>query len=127
MTTILQDLLAEATVDSSKMESKQVTWTRLDNDGKEVSSVYDIFIIVEPSFASSDRMLLGDPRAQDASRQARTIAERIRFGKKGEEAMTFAQASALKPTLGWALASAVYEFDKEREPKVVEGDEAPKD
>ena len=124
MITNLKDLLAEATVDTTNLLPKTVEWSRVGEDGKTVTSTLDVFIVKDVSFASSDRIYLGDNKTQDSSRMARTVAERVRFGAKGEESMTFEQASNLKPTLGWALASAVYEFDKEHNPKVEDEESA---
>lgn len=124
MTTDLKDLLAEATVDASNLVSRSVVWERVGSDGETVTSTLDVFIVVDVSFAASDRIYLGGDKAQDSTRMARIIAERVRFGK-GDQAMTFEQASNLKPSLGWALAEAVYAFERERAPKTEEENAKP--
>lgn len=110
--TNLKALLAEATVDSTNLTKATVEWTRK-VEGKATTSTLDIFIVVDVSFAASDRIYLGTAQqSNDPSRMARVIAERVRFGENGEEAMTFEQAAKLQPSLGWALVIAVNEFDK---------------
>lgn len=108
--TNLKDILAAATVaNPHEVVEKEITWKQDDQEYKAI-----IGIVVNVSFAASERITVGSVKAQDAERLARNIVERVRFA--GEK-MSFEDAANLHPALGWALVSAVYEFDESRKPK----------
>lgn len=113
----LDDLLSKATVKQSNLVKRSVIWERANESGETVKDEWDIFIVKEVSFAASDRIYLGDLRSQDSSKNARLISERVRFGEDGTQVMSAEQASNLDDKLGWALAMAVYDLDKENAPK----------
>lgn len=111
----LQQLLEKGTVSEPKMVKKTVTWERQDPNGNElVSDTFDIFIVCNLSFAASDRILIGDGRYPDASQMARAISERVRFGEKGDERMSYNDAARLDPGLGWVLVNAINDVQAEQ-------------
>lgn len=113
--TNLKDILAIATVvNPNELVEKEIKWKQLDAAGVEHEYTATIQIVVNISFAASERITIGSRESQDTERLARNIVERVRFG--GEK-MSFEDASKINPNLGWALVSAVYEFDKSREPQ----------
>lgn len=114
----LKDLISKASVlTTDALVKRSVVWEQKDSEGNEVTDTFDVFIVRDVSFAASDRIYLGDPNAPDSSRHARMISERIRLGDNGDEKLSFEDASNLKSSLGWALARAVSDFDKENAPK----------
>jgi hypothetical protein len=111
--TNLADLLAYATVSPNTLVKKEVEYKLPHPETKEETTyTADIFVVKEVSFAASDRINLGDRNAQDASRHARLISERVRLGENGEERLSAEQASRLHPSVGWAFLTAVLDVDK---------------
>jgi len=111
--TNLKDVLAAATVaNSNELVEKEITWTQGDDEYTAT-----IGIVANISFAASERITIGSTKTRDIERLARNIVERVRFG--GEK-MSFEDAANLHPALGWALVTAVYEFDESRKPKETE-------
>lgn len=110
--TNLKDILAAATVaNSNELVEKEITWKQGE---PEVEYTATIGIVANISFAASERITIGSAKTRDTERLARNIVERVRFG--GEK-MSFEDAANLHPALGWALVTAVYEFDESRKPK----------
>jgi len=108
--TNLKDILAAATVaNSNELVEKEIKWAQ-----DEVEYTATIGIVANISFAASERITIGSAKTRDTERLARNIVERVRFG--GEK-MSFEDAANLHPSLGWALVTAVYEFDESRKPK----------
>lgn len=109
MLTNLKDILAAATVaNPDEYVEKEITWKQGDQEYTAT-----VQILANISFAASERITLGTMKSENAERIARSIVERVRFS--GEK-MSFDQASSLTPELGWALAMAILDFDKSKEP-----------
>jgi hypothetical protein len=115
----VSEILAENTVvNPDELVLRPVTWFVKDPaTGKEVEKTADVFIVANLTFAAHERIYLGDSRFPESTRQGRAISERVRFGKKGNQTLTYEQASALNPRFGYALATAIYALDDERNPK----------
>lgn len=110
----LETFLAKGTVRSSDLVKKNVTWKHVDEKtGEELEDNFDVFVVANITFASQDRILLGDKKGY-SSQYARVVSERIRIGDDAEK-MTFDQASDLDPDLGWVLVGAVREVAEEKE------------
>lgn len=116
----LKDLISKATVSADSLVKRTVVWEHYNDEGKETTDTFDVFMVRDVSFAASDRIYLGDPNSPDSSRHARLISERIRLGEEGTERLSFEAAGSLKQSLGWALAKAISDFDKENAPKDLE-------
>jgi hypothetical protein len=102
--------------DQIQQEKEQAKIDLLNNQVKELidsqytEDEFDIFIVTDVSFVSSERMLAGDRFSEQGSRAAMIISERVRFGDKGQERINYQQACALKPDFGWALFNCVQEY-----------------
>lgn len=115
----VSEILAENTVvNPDELVLRPVTWkVKEPSTGKEVEKTADVFIVANLTFAAHERIYLGDSRFPETTRQARAISERVRFGKKGDQTLTYEQASSLNPSFGYALATAILTLDAERNPK----------
>ena len=105
----LQDLKDKGGFVPSAPIPMEVTWARTGPDG-ELSDTFTIHV-KRQSFGSIERLLLTDPKDQDRSQSARFIAETILLGDKGKEAISYAEAYALEPSLAGVFLKAINEVN----------------
>lgn len=94
----------QADIDALNNQAQQLI------DSLYEESEFDVFITTKVSFVSSERMLAGDRFNVQGSKAAMVISERIRFGEKGEERISYQDACALPPDLGWSLFQVVQDY-----------------
>lgn len=88
----------------------EVTWTRLDADGKEISDTFTVHI-KRRSYGVMERVFKADPENPDRSINAQFISESVLFGDGGVEQMSYEQAFQLDPSLATVLMKAVREVN----------------
>ena len=104
----LAELEARGGMVDRSLVKKNITWKRVDADGKEDLVDFDIFIR-KNSFGIIDSQLrVSDER----SKSAQLISNGIMLGDDGEEAITYDQAFRLEPTLAYQMVQAFMEVNK---------------
>jgi hypothetical protein len=106
----LQDLKDKGGFVPSAPVPVEVTWTRAGPDGAEVSDTFTIHV-KRQSFGAIERLLLVDDKDKDRSQSARFIAETVCLGEKGKEAISYADAYALEPSLAGVFLKAINEVN----------------
>lgn len=99
---------------------KEVTWTRTDADGVELSDTFTIYVR-KHSFGALERLFTPDEKAHDRSRSAYAISESIYLGEGGVESISYEDAFQLDPTLAAVFLKALNEVNGKKKA----GDENP--
>lgn len=107
----LDELRARGGLVDMTLVKKNVTWRRVDEDGKGEDVDFDIFVRKN----SFGLLALANQQGREGmSRDAVVIANGIRLGENGEEVMTYEDAYALEPALSVVLFTAFMEVNKPR-------------
>lgn len=103
----LAELEARGGMVDPTLVKKNITWVKKDADGKEESLNFDIFVR-RSSFGIIDSLIGSDDRSQ----RSMLIAQAIRLGDHGEEAIPYEKAYGLEPSLANAMMEAFIEVNK---------------
>lgn len=110
---------------SAKPVKKSVTWKQVDDlSGAGEDVTFDVWVS-KLSFGMIESLATAPDRR---SRNAALIAEAIRLGDEGKDALSYQDAYQLKPSLARALVIAIAEVNALPKPKEDgEGADDPKD
>jgi hypothetical protein len=106
----LKELRAKGGFVDTTPVKKNLNWERTGPDGETLIDNFDIFV-KRQSFGTIERLLLTDDKDPDRSRSARYIAECVLLGDDGKEALSYADAYALDPTLAKLFIQAINEVN----------------
>lgn len=112
----LKELRAKGAFVDGTPVKKSLTWERPGPNGEPLSDSFDIFV-KRQSFGTVERLLLTDDKDPDRSRSARFIAECVLLGDDAKEALTYADAYALEPSLAKLFIQAINEVNGVAVPK----------
>lgn len=102
----LKQLQSKGGFVSSVPVPTEVEWTRIDEaTGEVVTDTFTVHVL-RKAVGWMDRAYRIAAGATEHSRTAAVIAEGVRFGKNGEEQMSYEQAAALDLSLANALLDA---------------------
>jgi hypothetical protein len=86
---------------------KEVTWTRMNDAGEEISDTFDIYV-KRQSFGTIEAIWSGE---KDRSKSADYISQSIRLGPGGKETLTYDEAYQLDTGLATAFIVAINEVN----------------
>lgn len=97
---------------------KEVTWTRADENGGEISDTFTIHV-KRRSFGEIERSVLFDTKDPERSRSAQFISECIFLGDGGIEPISYEIAYQLDPSLATVFMTSIREVNGlgRKEPK----------
>lgn len=107
----LEELRARGGLIDPTLVKVNVTWDKVDEDGKKEPVNFDVFVR-KNSFGLLD--LANQEARNGKSRSATVIANGIRLGERGEEELSYDDAYNLEPTLSVVLFNAFMEVNKPR-------------
>jgi hypothetical protein len=95
--------------------AKEVTWTHKNDAGEEVKDTFTVFI-KRHSFGTIEQIWAGE---SDRSKSASYIAQSVRLGERGKDALSYEDAFQLDPSLATVLIGAINEVNStgKSEPK----------
>lgn len=103
----LSELKAKGGIVASAPVPREVTWTRKNDAGEEVTDTFTVFI-KRQSFGSIETIWAG---AEDRSKSATYISQSLRLGDKGKEQMSYDEAFQLDPSLATVFITAINEVN----------------
>lgn len=109
----LSDLKAKGGIVNSAPLPKEVTWTRTNEQGEEVSDTFTIHV-KKHSFGAIETIWTG---GEDKSKAAAYISQSLRLGEKGKEQMSYDDAFNLDPGLAAVFIQAIHEVNGTGKPK----------
>lgn len=90
-----------------ELVSKELTWTRVDDDGEQQTDTFSVFI-AKRVFADVERI---HNAPDEQSKSAHLIAALVRLGTDGSERLTYDQAYQLDPSLAACFLNAITEVN----------------
>lgn len=90
-----------------ELVSKELTWTRVDENGEEQSDTFSVFV-AKRVFADVERI---HNAPDEQSKSAHAIAALIRLGADGQERLTYEQAYQLDPGVAVLFLNAITEVN----------------
>lgn len=103
----LAELKAKGGIVAAAPVPKEVTWTRKNEAGEEVSDAFTI-LVKRQSFGSIETIWAN---TEDRSKSAAYISQSLRFGDKGKEQMSYEDAYQLDPSLATVFIAAINEVN----------------
>lgn len=89
---------------------KEVTWTRTDDSGEEVSDTFTIHVR-RRSYGSIEKIITAGLSDSERSRSAMFISESLLLGEDGCQQISYEDAYQLHPTLAAVFVNAINEVN----------------
>lgn len=103
---LLNDLLESGGFVSDELVKREIVWRRLNNDGVEVESKFDIYI-KKQAFATVEAI---HGNEADKAKLSKYVSESI-VDEKGNQVIPYEKAMLLHPALGMLFLAAVNEVN----------------
>lgn len=103
----LSELKAKGGIVAAAPIPKEVTWTRRNDAGEEMSDTFTIFV-KRQSFGSIETIWAS---GEDRSKSAAYISQSLRLGDKGKEQMSYDEAYQLDTSLATVFITAINEVN----------------
>ena len=108
----LQQLQEAGGFVSAELVKKEVEWTHTDKQsGESITDKFDVYV-KRQSFGVVQETFTGN---SDREKSASYIANSLRFGEDGCEAMSYKQAYQLDPALAFKFVAVIAEVNKTNE------------